>query len=283
MEHGLSIRRSILSRLERAPGIARLLLIPPRALAAAQSHRITLKNLVKWAVTSRETTNLTYDITDKNKEYLAWFLSATTGGDKALAEAYIRELEEDSALRIFLRNAILRSPFRYKTDAEPRYGRRLGWYALVRMKKPTVVVETGTDKGLGSVIMAAALSRNADEGYPGRLYTIDINPTAGWLLREPYSRHAEFLGGDSLSVLASFNQQIDIFVNDSDHSAPHEWAEYEAVAGKLSPGSLVIGDNSHSTTKLLEFAEKTGRKFLFFKEEPKDHWYPGAGIGAAFD
>jgi hypothetical protein len=24
------------------------------------------------------------------------------------------------------------------------------------------------------------------------------------------------------------------------------------------------------------------RNFLFFKEEPEEHWYPGAGIGIAF-
>jgi hypothetical protein len=54
------------------------------------------------------------------------------------------------------------------------------------------------------------------------------------------------------------------------------------VGGKLARDGVVIGDNAHCTTELLEFAEKTGRRFLFFREEPKDHWYPGAGIGAAF-
>ena len=35
------------------------------------------------------------------------------------------------------------------------YGRRLGWYALVRALKPRTVVETGADKGLGSCVLAA--------------------------------------------------------------------------------------------------------------------------------
>jgi hypothetical protein len=33
-------------------------------------------------------------------------------------------------------------------------------------------------------------------------------------------------------------------------------------------------------TSLSTWAESTGRMFDFFREEPMDHWYPGAGIGA---
>jgi hypothetical protein len=36
------------------------------------------------------------------------------------------------------------------------------------------------------------------------------------------------------------------------------------------------------TPEIHNFARKSGRKFLYFQERPKDHWYPGAGIGAAF-
>jgi hypothetical protein len=28
--------------------------------------------------------------------------------------------------------------------------------------------------------------------------------------------------------------------------------------------------------------EENGRRFLFFKEEPAQHWYPGAGIGFSY-
>lgn len=277
-----SIRRVLSDGFVRAPQLARLLLVPPRILIAARHHQETFKSFLKWTIVSRETTNFTYDITERNKQYLAWFVSAVTGGSKAVAAAYIGELEKNSTLRSHLRNALRQSPHSYKTDSEPRYGRRSGWYALIRMKKPRVVVETGTDKGLGSIVMAAALARNDEEGFRGNLYTVDINPRAGWLLKPPYTRYATLLSGDSLKVLADFDQYIDIFVNDSDHSPVHEGAEYQVVSGKLSPGGMVIGDNAHYTTELLEFAETTGRRFLFFREEPKSHWYPGGGIGVAF-
>ena len=45
---------------------------------------------------------------------------------------------------------------------------------------------------------------------------------------------------------------------------------------------MLFGDNSHVTDKLYQFALATGRNFLFFSEKPADHWYPGAGIGAAW-
>jgi len=45
---------------------------------------------------------------------------------------------------------------------------------------------------------------------------------------------------------------------------------------------VLLGDNSHVTNKLYQFALATGRDFLFFSEKPADHWYPGAGIGAAW-
>jgi hypothetical protein len=50
----------------------------------------------------------------------------------------------------------------------------------------------------------------------------------------------------------------------------------------LHPGSIVLSDNSQATLKLLEFAQRRGKSFLYFQDAPKDHWWPGDGIGAAF-
>jgi hypothetical protein len=33
---------------------------------------------------------------------------------------------------------------------------------------------------------------------------------------------------------------------------------------------------------LSDWAERTGRHYLFFKEQPSGHWWPGDGIGAAW-
>ncbi len=115
-----------------------------------------------------------------------------------------------------------------------------------------------------------------------RVIGTDLNPAAGGLFQPPYTEHGQILYGDSIEALRSLEGPIDLFVNDRDHSPDYEAGEYLAIADKLSSRAVILGDNAHCTDALHAFALKTGRSFLFFQERPQDHWYPGAGIGAAF-
>lgn len=158
----------------------------------------------------------------------------------------------------------------------------MGWYALVRALKPTLVIETGIDKGLGGVLICAALLRNAAEGRPGIYVGTDIRPDAGFLVSGPYKAVGHILYGDSLTSLMALHQPIDMFINDSDHDPAYEAREYRAVAAKLHQHSVILSDNAHSADALEHFAEETGRRFVFFREQPANHWYSGGGIGIAF-
>ena len=40
--------------------------------------------------------------------------------------------------------------------------------------------------------------------------------------------------------------------------------------------------DSLNRDQLSDWAERSGRHYLFFKEQPLDHWWPGDGIGAAW-
>jgi hypothetical protein len=73
-----------------------------------------------------------------------------------------------------------------------------------------------------------------------------------------------------------------LFINDSDHSADYEYAEYEVINPKLSQSAIILGDNSHVTDKLSLFSRLQARNYVFFSEKPDQHWYPGAGIGISF-
>jgi len=110
----------------------------------------------------------------------------------------------------------------------------------------------------------------------------DINPRAGYLLTGKYSEFGKILYGDSIESLKKANMQIDIFINDSDHSDEYEAREYEVIKNKLSSKAFVLGDNSHCTDKLYNFAKANKINFVFFKEEPLKHWSAGAGIGIAW-
>jgi predicted O-methyltransferase YrrM len=240
------------------------------------------KNFFRWLLFSREITNFTFDLNSKNKLYLAMLISEITKQPIGKIQNYIQELENDEFLKEHLKKTIQKSNQKYFADEEIFYGKRLGWYAFTRALKPRLVVETGVDKGLGSCVLAAAILRNRKEGFFGEYRGTDINPAAGYLFTGEYSKAGKILYGDSIQSLKKIKGKIDLFINDSDHSAEYEMEEYRTIQSKLSKGGIILGDNSHATDKLLQFSLKTKRKFTFFREEPKNHWYPGGGIGISF-
>jgi hypothetical protein len=233
-----------------------------------------------WIGANTEESNFYFDLTALNKRHLAHFVAGVTGAPLSNVLAWIAEIEADKDLARHLSNG-LRSAYP-GIDVKPLPGRRIGWYAIARALKPKVLVETGVDHGVGSCILAAALLRNQAEGAPGRYYGLDILPSAGKLLSGNYALVGQIVYGDSIKTLDAFDRRIDLFINDSDHSRSFEAAEFSAITRLINNNAVVLGDNSHVTDALAEWAEHNGRQFLFFSEKPEAHWYPGAGIGAAF-
>jgi predicted O-methyltransferase YrrM len=261
----------------------RLILIPARLVKVAGPYAWRqFTQILCWAFTSKEYYNHSYHLTALNRDYLASYIAVVSGQSLPLIEKYLAELENDTALRAVLEQCTRASRDRHNCDIEPRYGRRLGWYALIRATKPRVVVETGIDRGLGTAVIAAALKRNAAEGFPGLVHATDIMPDCGHLLAEPYRSFCRILLGDSVDSLKKFQEPVDIFLHDSNHDPEYEWAEFLAIEPRLHPASLVLSDNSQQSPKLREFARRLGKTFLFFQDQPANHWWPGDGIGVAF-
>lgn len=273
--------RSRFRSLKRS-SLYRYIAIPRRAYIGAGYVFAGVPEYLKWLISSREETNFTYELSDCNLLYLAHVLAVVADTDVETASRYVDELRNDEELRHYLLAKVRASPFRSVSDDRIAYAKRLGWYALVRLLKPAVVVETGVDKGLGAVVLCAALLRNRNEGFSGRYFGTDIDPAAGWLLQPPYSDVGSILVGDSIESLKKMSETIDLFINDSDHSEAYEAEEYETILPKLGGRAVVLGDNAHVTSKLAEFSLRYDRAFLFFKEEPSRHWYPGAGIGISY-
>ena len=225
-----------------------------------------------------ELDNFTYDIANLNE--LRDFLAGTFQLDRNAVAEYIREIEADSAFRNEL-NVTLRS----RRDRKPvaLYGRRIGWYCLVRSLRPGVVVETGVHDGLGSSVLLQALHRNQLEGYEGRLFGIDINPAAGWLIPQRLRDHMTLLIEDSAAAVPRIAREntIDLFIHDSDHRYAHELQEFQQVASGLSPNAVILSDNAHATTALKDYSTASDRTYAYWHEQPKRHFYPGAGIGVS--
>ena len=238
--------------------------------------------LIVWLFHSKETTNFTYHLEEINKRYLGSLIADITGRDFKEILTYLDEVMQDDELKRHIEEMTKQSDTNLTSDSEARFGRRIGWYAFARAIKPKIVVETGVDKGLGACVLTSALMKNKEEGFNGYYYGTDINPKAGYLLARKYNNFGTILYGDSIESLTKLDEKIDLFINDSDHSADYEAREYATVEAKLAPDAIILGDNSHVNDKLLSFALATGRQFIFFQEKPLNHWYPGAGIGIAF-
>lgn len=269
--------------LVRVPILGSVILAVYRLKTALSYFIRPLINVLKWIFNSKEITNFTYDMKEHNKRYLASMIADVLNVSTSMVEGYFEEILEDENLKRHIETMNINSSMAFISDKEVRFGRRIGWYAFARATKPKIIVETGVDKGMGSCVLAAALKRNIEEGFPGKYYGTDINPKAGYLLSGQYAEFGSILYGDSIESLAKLNETIDLFINDSDHSADYEANEYVTIGDKLSKQAVLLGDNSHCSDKLLEFSLASGRRFIFFKEEPADHWYPGSGIGISFN
>src|SRR5947209_1175472 len=226
-------------RVARSP-LAPLAALPVRAAAVARYDGHLLRESGRWLLRSREHTNFTYSLTDRNLQHLVWWVADLAGVNVDQARSFMAELDADDALRSHIQSATAASGRRRLADPDVRYGRRVGWYALTRALRPSLVVETGTDKGLGSCVFAAALIANGT----GRLQTIDVNPDSGYLISGRYADVTDRIVGDSVAALQKTSGEVGLFLHDSLHSFEHETRELEAVAPRLSDRSLVLSDNA---------------------------------------
>ncbi len=236
---------------------------------------------LSWIFKKGEKSNFNYPLTPLNMEHLAQTISLVTGSSKAEIFSYFEELNSDTHLKGYLNGVddFANSSNQFTFD----FARRYGWYALVRCLKPKLVIETGVDQGVGACVISSALIRNLSEGFEGRYIGTEINKNAAKLFTSSrYVAVGQIIFGDSIETLAKLNQEIDIFINDSDHSPDYEYEEYLTIQSNLSPSGVIVGDNSHVSSSLSRYSTESGRKFVFFSEKPSGHWYPGAGMGISF-
>ena len=241
-----------------------------------------LRKYLKFLFKNKEITNFTYELHPLNKKYLVQFVSVSTGVDFDEIVKFMHEIENNKSIQNHICDSYRENHNGLTSNESMSFARRVGWYCFVRATKPKIVCETGVDKGLGSIVLIEALIKNHKEGFHGLYKGFDINKKAGYLLTGRYAEYGEIIYGDSLHTLKSFDKEIDLFINDSDHSSVHEGKEYEIIQGKLSSEAIVLGDNSHCNDELFNFSKKYKRKFVFFKEDPLSHIYPGAGIGISY-
>ena len=123
----------------------------------------------------------------------------------------------------------------------PDFGRLL--YMLVRMQKPTTIVEFGTSFGISSIYLATALHDNGG----GRLITTELEPTKIARARENLAEVGlahlvEFREGDAIETLKNDIDRIDFLLLDG---AKNLYLQLlRMLENHLTPNALVAADNA---------------------------------------
>jgi len=156
-----------------------------------------------------------------------------------------------------------------------------GWpellYVLVRLARPSVVVETGVFDGISSAVILQALEDNRD----GKLISIDLPAPStiqesthrmretklpsgcqpGWAIPDNLRQRHELILGDSKTVLPKVlakERMIDIFLHDSLHTYEYQKFEYEMAWPKVKEGGLLLSDDVLWTPAFHRFSKKIG-------------------------
>jgi predicted O-methyltransferase YrrM len=142
-------------------------------------------------------------------------------------------------------------------------------YALVRLLRPSVVLETGVANGHSSALILNALGENGS----GELHSIDVSHDVGNLVLDKRQWHVHLLDLSSLkkSFAAIVGQlpAIDLMIHDSDHS--YQWMRYEleTVFPRMSPRGILACDDANICYGLIDFCAAHNMKPVLLMEKRK--------------
>jgi Methyltransferase domain len=268
--------RELAQRIGIDPRSLRRLRWLHKARAVRRSgHRI--RQHWRFVLASPEPDNYTYEIA--NEAELAAWAAGVARCDDAAARTLVEEPSRDAELADRLRSATAHHWL--WTKQSPPFGKRLGWYALARALRPRRVIEIGAHDGLGSMLLLRALELNERDGFPGTLVSFDVNPAAGWLVREhPLWQLRIQSSHEGLPDVLSPDVPVDMLVYDGWHTFEAEYADLRMAADHLSSDGVLISDDAQVTRALAHLSEELGFVYSEFQEVPVDHFYPGAMLGA---
>ena len=130
-------------------------------------------------------------------------------------------------------------------------------------------------KSLGSLVMLRALERNAEEGSPGGLVSVDVDPTAG-ALADPGDPGWEFICGAGSRVLARVleGRPVGFILSDSVPDSQETAGEF-AAALRSPDLPVILMQNGAWNNVTRDLAASTGSAFAEIRERPADHWSSG--------
>ncbi len=232
---------------------------------------------IKYVLTDPEPDNFTYELA--NEPELVDWVAKVAQCARPQAQALVSEPHRDPELADRLRRAT--AGHWWWTKAAPPFGKRVAWYALARLRKPALVIETGVHDGLGSLLLLRALERNRADGTHGKLVSFDINPNTGWLVgNHPLWDLRIEPSQTGLPSLLRTSGPVGIFIHDSSHTYENEHHELVVAASRLADDGILLSDNAHVTRALADTCARFDLEYLDFHEHPRGHFYGGGTMAA---
>jgi predicted O-methyltransferase YrrM len=172
------------------------------------------------------------------------------------AEARDLIAEARSALERVQRRAtgvVLSYPANYRVEIETA----LFLYAVVRVARPRVAVETGVADGVSSALILAAMDANGH----GELHSIDIARDVGALVadRSRWTLHVVDPADPRASAaVVGALPSVDLFLHDGNHEREYQAHEYRAAWNRLGDGGVLLTDDADWSYAFLEFTREHG-------------------------
>ena len=228
----------------------------------------------RYVLADPEIDTFTYPVA--NLAEMSQLLAEVLEHPAAELQGYLDEALEDPELGPLLSRDVGPGAI-YMKRRPPLPAHHLAAWALIRARKPKLVVETGILEGLGSRTMLCALHLNSEEGRHGRLISFDVLPNAGRKLVPKRLRASwEPVYEPTPEALAPHLEglEVDFFLHDSVQEYDHLVAEVDAVLPFMAPGGTLM-TVAGWTGLLDQLAERLRGRSRTFRERPLDHFYSG--------
>lgn len=144
-------------------------------------------------------------------------------------------------------------------------------YSLVRIMKPSNIVETGVANGHSSYFLLNALLKNAS----GTLHSFDVKNKVGMLISQnekkiwdlnilPRGQSKSFFQ-DRMKKLGD----VDLFIHDSNHFYYWQIFEYRIAWEVLKKGGLLLSDDTDASYAFLDFSKEISKTPIFISDRRK--------------
>jgi predicted O-methyltransferase YrrM len=144
-------------------------------------------------------------------------------------------------------------------------------YAIMRLKKPLVTLETGVANDESTFFILNAIQKNQRE----RLYSTEVSDNIGTLLNDDEKQNwaLQILNTSNLkkTFLRTLDEigSIDLFLHDSNHSYLWQRFELDSIEPKIVSNSIIIADDAHASYAFIDFSRKLGTKPMFLLDKRK--------------